>query len=365
MKYQPVLDGRLFALIIAFGLLVRALIVVAGGGYVPPNDPTFYLTLAQHVRDGSGLWIDNDLYGPNFRALFPPLYPLLLSLFPVNGYSVAALNAAFDIGTAYLIYRLAGRNIIAPALFFLWPTVILNSVVAQKESLAMLVVAGLLYVRSARTFGLLGGLLTLAQPALLFFPLILSATKGWRYAGMAALFTALILSPWIIRNALVLGEFVPLTSGAGFSLAHVVNGGHVSPSPEILAMPEVERAAAVGWDALAAILSNPLAYLRQVASNAGNAILFDTFAIERLRLGISAPIQALHFLLLGAVAFTGKSARPILLVAGLTILTMLWFEFGERHRYFLYPIIAVLVARVRLITPVKTDNRPGGKVSRA
>lgn len=350
MKYQP------FLLVIALGLAARAALAVSLGGYIPPSDATFYMTLAQHARDGSGLWIDNEVYGPNLRALFPPIYPLLLSVFG----SAVALSAAFDSATAYLIYRLAGRNPVAAAIFFLWPTLILNSVVPQKESLVMLLVAALLYVRRASVFGLCGGLLALTQPALVFFPLILSAMRGWKYAATVALFMALTLSPWIIRNALVLGEFVPLTTGAGASLAYVANGGrHVSPSPEILALPEVARFAAVGWDALAVILADPLAYLSQVGTDLGRAFLFDTFTLERLRLASSVPVQVLHLLLLGvAVIGLRNSDRPALLAVGLTLLTMVWFEFGERHRYFLYPLVAVMAAQAAR----RLDRRGGAEI---
>jgi hypothetical protein len=343
------LKDRGFLLVIAVGLLARA--CIAASGYVPPHDPTYYMTLAQHVRDGSGLWVDSATYGSNLRALFPPVYPLLLSLFGVSAHSVAALNAAFDVGTACLIYRLSNRNLIAAAIFFLWPTVILNSVVAQKESLTMLLVAALLSLRRVSTFGLCGGLLILTQPALLLLPLALAVKQGWKYAITAVLFMALAMSPWIIRNWFVFERFIPLTTSAGFSLAYVANGArHIAPSPEILALPEHARSMAVWREALAAIVAEPLSYLRQVMSDAGRAMLFDTFSVQRLRpvvgWSIAVPVQALHLLLLVVAAFgIDRKCRWVLVAAGIAMLPMMAFEFGERHRYFLYPILAVLAAK--------------------
>jgi hypothetical protein len=356
---------RGFCIVALIGLVLRVWVVAALHGYVPPYDPAAYMELARHLDTGTGLWRDSAIYGNDLRAFYPPLYPLLLGAvglpFGVNPWSVALLNAALDACTALIVFRLAKGDLLGPALLFLWPTVIFNSAVAQKESLCMLLAAALAWLfvnwtaRRAFAFGIAGGLLALSQPALAAFPAFLCLmlpVREWKAVPTACAAALLTLAPWIVRNALVLHDFVPLTTAAGFSLNHVLSGEYLRPPASIMALPEAARSMEAGKLSLQIVAAHPVSYVLIVIRNAWNALLFDSYGFSRAMPNVSkfafVGTQFLHLLLLGAVgvgvSMADRKTVRLAVACGLTLLTMFWFEFGERHRYFLYPMLALLAA---------------------
>ncbi len=71
--------------------------------------------------------------------------------------------------------------------------------------------------------GLSWGFILLAAPALapVYAGYLLLATrtgKNWRQLGLAAALTAAVLTPWIVSNRLVLGEWIPVRSNLGLEL---------------------------------------------------------------------------------------------------------------------------------------------------
>jgi 4-amino-4-deoxy-L-arabinose transferase-like glycosyltransferase len=362
-------SARAFLIVIAGGVAVRLLaLLIFGPDRTASGDPWAYVQMARALLHGDGLMINEPLYGAGLKAYYPPIYPLALAAFTgVLGFSTLTLifmNSIFEALSAAILSRYDVR---AAAIYFLWPTTVLNAVVAQKESLVCLFVVVLAHIavdyrrelppRMAAAFGACSALLVLTQPALAFFPIALSilffAADGRRWgrsAGIAAVFGLLVLLPWWIRNWLIFQRFVPFTTSAGLSLAYVVNGGHVAPPAQLSHLPEAIRFSRVGQLAVRHITEQPVDYISSVMRQVYHAFLGERFAIMRLT-SDSPTITEVRILeaanlALATVAVFGRNRLAWrLLFAGLiAVLPTIWFEFGERHRYFLLPFIALLAA---------------------
>ena len=299
--------------------------------------------------------------------MYPPLYPLLLALFSPTGVSIVsitALNTLIDVATAFAIIAI-GRELEvknatwAAGLYLLWPSLILSAPVAQKESLCILLCAliTLTYLkRLPGQFGLASGLLALTQPSLVPLPAFLCLTllqpaglrETLRFGAIAAGVAALAMLPWWLRNWLLFHEFVPLTTSSGHSLMTVVDGGkHVPLEPAVMALPEPQRSAIMGGRAAAIIWSHPLPYLEQVAYQTVKGLFDERFVVRRLEnpdlMWMRWITRAFYWpLLLGAAAGLLRANRRLLVIVaacGLTLATGIWFEFGERHRYFMLPLL--------------------------
>ncbi|MDQ2879606.1 MAG: glycosyltransferase, partial [Pseudomonadota bacterium] len=224
-----VLVGAAMVLRVGFGLL--SVHRTSGG------DPNSYLELAKNLLDRHQLGIWEPWFGGYWRALFPPLYPLLLAGWgAVAGLSTESLltfNTLIDAAAALLIWRIgdrvgdteaevgagAGRG--AAWLYLIWPSALFSAPLAQKESLVVLLVLALVLVwlrvgpqggkrwRDAAKIGALAGLLALTQPgeaplAALFGFAMIGRMRLWRIVATglrAAPFAILALLPWWVRNA--------------------------------------------------------------------------------------------------------------------------------------------------------------------
>jgi len=316
----------------------------------PLDDPGSYFNLASNILSGRGMVVANETYGTLWAA-FPPAYPLMLA---AAGLQWLALNLLFDLVAAWAIYRLSSSPT-AAAVYFLFPGTILASVVPSKESLAVALVLLLPLVRNPWLFGALAGALVLAQPAWAPIPLIffiVARRTGW-WKALAA--TVLVLSPWWVRNYLLFGEFVPLTSSAGLSLAVAVEGRHLST----LAIPgdEIRRASVVASAALNHIIADPLHYLGNVVRMLIRSFLVDDDPYEYLTwshaawLGAAALAGQLAWAaLIAAAALTRRSIPPwllaLILAAAVSCAAGIWLEFSSRHRAFVIPLL-ILVATGR------------------
>jgi 4-amino-4-deoxy-L-arabinose transferase-like glycosyltransferase len=88
--------------------------------------------------------------------------------------------------------------------------------------------------REALILGLSTGALALTQPALLPLPICLGLVAAFRarlevlirLAARSIPVAVVLMVPWWIRNWLLFGSFVPLTTSAGHSMMHVVNRDH-------------------------------------------------------------------------------------------------------------------------------------------
>ena len=273
---------RSFAVLTALLMLVRVAFALLAVGRTSTGDPNAYLNLAKGLLGGHGLVIFDPFFGSAWRALFPPLYPLLLAgwgaAFGFATPAVLALGTLTDGMAAWLIERLGARLGSARAgrraawLYLIWPSVLFSAPLAQKESLCAVLVLALALSwidrrsgwRGALALGVPAGLLSLTQPgeaplAALFglvlvgriglWPMLLTGLRG-------AAVAVVVMLPWWVRNWLLFHTFVPLTTASGASLWIGNNpdatGNWEPPPPELKGIPEMLygkriQAIAVEW----------------------------------------------------------------------------------------------------------------------
>lgn len=383
----------IFVLLLA-ALVLRIAFANLYVGRTPQGDAQSYLSLASGLLAGHGLHIAEPFLGLDTRALFPPLYPLVLAgwgtLAGFSNASLLVLNTAIDLAAAAVLFRLgervgnpgAGRG--SAWLYLIWPSVLFSAPLAQKEGLcALLVIAlALAWVKAIRargvmasvTIGVLAGLLALTQPGFAplagLFGLILIARSGFtrllRTGLLAIPVTCLVLLPWWVRNWLVLGAFVPLTSSSGVGLWIGNNpgstGNWMAPPASWRGLPELEYSRRAGAVARAWITAHPADFVRLTLAKFARSCGVGHFGLVRLA-AMHPPVspqltalllplsQGAHLLMLGAAtiatwATRARASVPLLLVAACGLQAMLfgvWFEFGERHREFATPFLLLLI----------------------
>jgi hypothetical protein len=372
------LAAALVVLRIAFALLAV--------GRTSTGDPNAYLNLAKGLLAGNGLLIYDPFLGSTWRALFPPLYPLLLAgwgaVFGFDTPSVLTLGTLTDAATAWLLFVLgtrlgsavAGRR--AAWLYLIWPSVLFSAPLAQKESLCALLVLLLALAwidrragwRGALALGLPAGLLALTQPgeaplAALFGLVLVRRIGLWpllRTGVRGALVAMLVLLPWWVRNWTLFHVFVPLTTASGPSLwigNNPNSTGNWQPLPaKLKGIPEIAYGKRIGAIALEWIRTHPVGFVRLTLTKFVRACGIAQFGVVRLvAMGPPFPRMLAAALwpvsLLAQLALLGGAATAIgrrvpftlvLLIAacGLQLLLFgVWFEFGERHREFVTPFL--------------------------
>jgi 4-amino-4-deoxy-L-arabinose transferase-like glycosyltransferase len=389
-------------------LLSAALVVVASrilihhithGAPLDGGDSRVYLDIAANVASGRGLVWDAAAYPPNtifaavdgpYRAAYPPLYLWLLAgaLKLTGGPELAPilLNSLIDLGAAALILGAGARlghtraGWAAAYLYLIWPAITLAAPLAQKEGLVVLLFMVQIHAwlslvlerragwRAILLFGAATGGMALTQPALtaIAIPMVLAA---WPWArmhanlgfGIAAAGVALLaLLPWAIRNQLLLGEPVLLTTSGGANL--YLNALRIwTIPPEVAALPEAERMRALGEVAIDWIMANPLRYLTDRAGNLFFAFALDVHSPWRLAtVNVPLRVSAYAFTLIAQLSLIalwaaaaaaawrrldGPRTLLLALVAACIVGVLafnLWFEFGERHRVMLLPLLLLI-----------------------
>jgi hypothetical protein len=347
-----------YVLLVAFALRLGAYLALGGVDYPLTTDPGAYAQIAENVRAGHGL-LASSAWG-QFRALYAPLYPLLLALLG------PLLNPLIDAGMAYTLVRLgealgSRRNgTIAAALYLLWPVPILLTATPQKEMLALLLAAqaALAVVRLRRELssaeivrlGLCAGLLALTQPAFAPFPaiaLLLLKRDARAILGSAAI-ALLVLTPWWVRNWLVFHSFVPLTTATGYNLLVAVTG-YYAPMKPFMAMGELAGSRAALHAALGFAAEHPGQVVAHRLGSSLRALAVEGWpAVVLPQLAILRPLLEAYWLAIaGAGLWAAFRLRAVarelkLLLAACLVqfaIFNLWFEFGERHRYLIVPFL--------------------------
>lgn len=405
----PLWRAALICAAVALALRLAALWAIDLTGVHTGNDYAAYLTLADNLLEGRGLVAPTSHYGI-VTGMYPPLYPLVLAgtgaLFGVNAGSVLLLNTLLEFGAAGLIFAVARRlgeeraGLIAGALYLIWPGFVLSAPLAQKESLIVFLtlLPAWLVVRAlqdgpdwkiAAGFGIAAALLALCQPALLplpmFLGLMLLPALGFRkaagFAVRALPFALALMLPWWLRNWMLFGTFVPLTTSLGPSMMVAVAGVHNVLPPETAALAEPARSSAMAGQAAAAIAADPAGFLARRAFAVAESLSFERYAAWRLS-GFRPPfpwatamypaMQAAYVAAVGLALWacarlrntTGRRIAAMLLGAALLQILFVqpWFELVERHRHFMMPFVLLLagLALAELIGTRRGVSRSGG-----
>ena len=384
--------------IVAFLILsatMRMSALLLAWGTAPYGDPDNYLRLAHYLLAGDGLSLPRSPGAePIPTGLFPPALPLLLAVVgliaPLNALTLCILNTLVDCAAALLLARLARligveRAAVPAALAYLvWPSIAFMSPLAYKEGLviALLLATTVAMLEQARRPGFrwaaLGGLgagaLLLTQPALLtFLPILFVALRTqfadwrrwWAASLVAASVTLLVMLPWWIRNALVFGQFIPLTTSGGLALWVGVqpDGGVVwqAPPKNWKTVSEIEANRLATVDAWQIIQSDPLGYLGRCLVKFPGSFFYSNWAIDQLLLAkhqrwpwmihstslrfgpTIVELWAVAMAMIGLVKFRRHPAAWLLAACIVQVMLFgIWFEFSERHRLFMTPFFLLL-----------------------
>lgn len=335
---------------ILFAVALRLCAYALFGQEPGETDNLAFANIADNIRSGNGILCTDPC--ANFRAVYPPLYPLALAAFG----NAFLLSLVVDALIAAAIWRLA-HIVDAPRTPAVAAYLILTaaySPLPHKEGLATLmtlvVVLGLLEKRPGAV-GLGAAGVALAQPAWLAFVVACGLMLGVRSVFPVALravpyFLAAML-PWWIRNYMMFGEFVPLTIAFGSNLLFVAtNSFDVIRS--YIPLGELAMGKASLARAIEVIAADPLTYLRLRV--VGTVQAWALNGMPGQLLNSPALIYASQLTWCGFVALALRGALGnetvlrLLAAVGVAVLIGMWMEFGERHRYFALPFMAIVMS---------------------
>ncbi len=224
-------------------------------------DMNGYADCARNLAAGNGLYTLWN--GVPFRAYWPPGFPVLLSLFLVSGDSDLQVFYLFQAivlsaGACVLLYwlgiRLAagycrqyGKScgiavfacplIATIAMAFLEPHIFFSGILMTETFFVFMLLLWLLLLTGLRgkshgyclpaVAGAMLGAMSLVRSSAVFLVPVLAVVvlmrgRAWRQRfteiAVAALMMLAVVTPWTIRNALVLNAFVPLSTTDGVNL---------------------------------------------------------------------------------------------------------------------------------------------------
>jgi 4-amino-4-deoxy-L-arabinose transferase-like glycosyltransferase len=254
------------------------------------NDAAQWHNAALNLLGGRGLIVNEDLraYRPPIPALY---FATIYSIFGVSFRAVQIANIILGVVTVWLGYELVKRSFgVVSALWAgvfvsLYPTFLLYTGEMLSETpFAMLISLGLLLAwilrdRTPMWFVLIGIVLGVAVltrvtalpiALLIVFWISLVRRSGswWSRCVPGLVILACVLLtvvPWTVRNYLLFGKIVPLTSQGGLSL-WIANNPWADGTalrfefpeiPQVDALPEVDRGIAYQKLAVAFIVENP------------------------------------------------------------------------------------------------------------
>jgi 4-amino-4-deoxy-L-arabinose transferase-like glycosyltransferase len=249
-----------FALLLVLALVLRLGYVALTPGYTAVDDAHDYDLHARSIAAGQGFAHLGP--GPAARTAFrPPGYPYFLGgVYALGGVERAPAARRFVVGrvanalvgtvivalvgllAAQLFERRVALAATALAAIYL-PLILVGGSLMSEPLFAVLLLgaltAALQHRRSGHRHrwavlaGVLGGLtiLTRANAAILLAPLMVAvwdARPRWSWRALAppaALIAVALLTiaPWTVRNAVMFGSFVPVTTQLGTALAGTYN----------------------------------------------------------------------------------------------------------------------------------------------
>jgi len=409
-RAERVPAGRWLAGCVAAAAGVR----LAWGALLTPrqvSDMELYYAFARSLAERGVFEHGGDrVFGPPGVSL---LLAPLVKLFGAGTYLPLAVNVALAAGTVLVTGALAlhvadGRTMrVTTLLVALWPNAVLLSGLVSKELLVLflLPLGALLYLRATEETGadqrglLLGaglalGAATLAQPNTLvllpaFAALELLRAVPFRVAvlrlGLLGAGTALAVSPWTVRNALLLGRFVPVSVNFGHAMLvgnhDGADGGFRPVRTPYLGMPEIEYDRLALRKALDWIRENPgrflalvprkqMVFLGDDGDGAYHALKW-AHGIGDARYALAKAASNggwVGVLALAAVALSGRRGHeadrdPRLALGILFFFCLLVLlsvtESGSRHHLALSPFLALLAGL--LARPAGSGPSHGGR----
>ena len=213
------------------------------GNYTPEDDAMHWHLMAQNFLKGHGLVIDERRMA--YRPPVPGLYfAAIYAIFGISVRAVQIVNVLLGVFTVWLVYDLVSRIFGVPSarwsalLTSFYPTLLLYTGQLLSETPFIMLIALALWLvwlmrdHTAIWFapvGIVLGLAVLTRQAGLPIAMLISLWTlciyppgGWlRWVSPSLVilaFLALTLTPWTIRNYVVLGKFMPLGSAGGLSL---------------------------------------------------------------------------------------------------------------------------------------------------
>ena len=373
------------AIVVTAALALRAAILWLSYGKVPAGDPYNYLILSNSLVSGHGFTMFDPTLDMTVRAMCPPLYPVLLALAGGTQLSAFFLNVAIDLAAAgamlwlgsLLGEKAAGR--FAAAIYLVWPVNVLSSAAPQKEGLIALLAilsAALLLKRKAALLGVTIGLLAITQPALVPLPCLFAVVlRRWMVLLLAIPLAIAVVVPWWIRNYLVFGTFVPLTTAAGWSLWIGVFGpdGSWVPLPQRMLQGDELAVSRIAFlEAWIWISNHPFGYLVHCLEKLIKSLLGVGWNLDRLLQTANLPVTIFKLpiqLLSLAVdvfaitaAVTYRNSFGALLAMGVLqlLLFQMWFEMAERHSNFLVPFLLLVAGSAIFRNRDWQSESPGG-----
>lgn len=357
-RLRRVVAGRWFPhaslFAVALALRVAWVLSVRRRGEWAFNDALLYHSNAVAVAEGRGY----DPFGFGPTAQWPPGYSTVLAgiyrtfgVHPVLGELFNALTGAATVVLLVgLVARVADRRtaIVAGAMLAVLPGPILWTDVLVSETLyTFLFVVFVLMVVLARPtwrwmvlLGVVLGLGALVRGEALTWGL-LPIVALWRavprrellvrVAALAAVAIA-VLSPWTIRNAIVMDAFVPVATNASQTLWSGHNpdatGGQVYPPDayfdrfgDDVAARELAASEALRNDALEYLVTHPIRELELIPLKLVHLNRGDSYALDWVNdAPDGAPLSAAWVERIGVVADAGYYGLLTLTVLGALVL---------------------------------------------
>ncbi|MFN8133587.1 MAG: glycosyltransferase family 39 protein [Solirubrobacteraceae bacterium] len=325
-------DTRWMVWLFGVAFVLRLIFVLAvQRDQFPTSDPAFYHGIATNLANGDGF---SSISGAP-TAQWPPVYPFVLSLVyrvfgndPQYGELFNVLVGAVTVPLLFFVARraLGQREARFAGVFFaVMPGQIFFTDVLLSETLFTFTLVGIVALavvlrpsaRTALVMGLAIGIAALSRgegPLLLVLPLamwwnLLDRRTLAKYAAILVGAMVLVVVPWTIRNASVMGSFIPVSTNAGdtFYSGHNprANGAATYATPQVLApvqkysgaKREVEQSKLLRKEAISWALHHPLDELglipaRFLSLNQGDGLAIGVWVVPGpLNPPISKPVR--------------------------------------------------------------------------
>jgi 4-amino-4-deoxy-L-arabinose transferase-like glycosyltransferase len=210
---------------------------------VPLQDTPDYDELALNVLSGTGFVSHDNWHGFAMYSWRPPFYSFFLAaIYGLWGYShtaIQVIQAGVGGATVVLVWLLARRfcpaaawpaalfatvyeplvsissEIMSECLFTFWVLLALWALGDEKRRWNYIAAGGAAVALAALTRPV--GLLLL--PAFAFSALLAQGRTAWRSVLWSVVVTLVVIAPWTVRNYMVHGALVPISTHGGFIIA--------------------------------------------------------------------------------------------------------------------------------------------------